>query len=939
MENVILFALLGLGAGALIASIALGVVLIYRGSGVINVAVGAIAMTGAYVFWSFRTGYFGFTLSSAPAFVLTLACMAVLGLVIELTIFRPLRNTAPLAKLAASLGLLLVLQAGAIVVFGDEPKSAPYLSNRLSAETVTIFDRVVPIDRFVLAGIVVVVAATLAALYRWTPFGLSTRAASENEVSAMLAGLSPSRLAVLNTMLASVVAGGLGVLVAPLITLDALTLALLVVPALGAALLARFTSFFIACFAGLAMGAMQWLIVYWSSQSWFPTDKGGAPLRGVYELFVFLVIVLALFLRGASLPGRGELVEKRLPAVPVPERLFRWSVIGAVVGAACLIGFPYDFRQALINSLLGIIICLSLVVIIGFVGQISVVQLALAGVAGFTMSHLTTDVGGIWAEFPISLLIGACAATIVGLIVGFSALRVRGVSLAVVTLAAAVALEQFGFLNSRWGGGPRGSPVTQPELGGLNLSPDASFRGLDDNLPSPVFGFLVLAFTILLALLVANVRRSSLGQRMLAVRSNERSAAAAGINVRNTKLAGFGIASFVAGMAGALYAYNFGSVSASRFGALAALGLIAFTYFGGITMVSGAIIAGVGAAEALFPHAFREWFGLSGTWALLVGGFALIITLIVNPEGIAGTGWKKQQQKKKRRAAEAAADERARGVLVPPAPRRGEVPPGRTRKEAGAVVLSATGISVSFGGLRALDEVDLTVAEGQLVGLIGPNGAGKTTFIDAISGFVPYRGRVELDGKELDGLQAHRRAEHGLARTWQSIELFDDLSVRENLAVASYHPSALATVKETLSRPVTTTEAADAALELLGLEPMADAMPEDLSQGQRKLVGIGRALAAEPRLLCLDEPAAGLDTREGKELAKHLRAVVDAGTPMLLIDHDMGLVLGISDYVVVLEFGRVIAAGPPEVVRRDLQVIEAYLGSAAAELEPVVDAS
>jgi branched-chain amino acid transport system permease protein len=936
MQNVILFALLGLGAGALIASIALGVVLIYRGSGVINVAVGAIAMTGAYFFWSFKTGYFGFTLSSAPAYVLTLVCMAVLGLVIELTIFRPLRNTAPLAKLAASLGLLLILQAGAIVVFGDEPKSAPYLSNRLSAETVTIFDRVVPIDRFVLAGIVIVVAAALAALYRWTPFGLSTRAASENEVSAMLAGLSPSRLAVLNTMLACVVAGGLGVLVAPLITLDALTLALLVVPALGAALLAGFTSFFIACFAGLAMGAIQWLIVYWSSQSWFPTDEGGAPLRGVYELFVFLVIVLALFLRGASLPGRGELVEKRLPAVPVPERLVRWSVIGAAVCAACLVVFPYLWRQALINSLLGIIICLSLVVIIGFVGQISVVQLALAGVAGFTMSHLTTDVGGIWAEFPISLLIGACTATIVGLVVGFSALRVRGVSLAVVTLAAAVALEQFGFLNSRWGGGPRGSPVEQPTLGGINLAPDAGFRGLDDKLPSPVFGFLVLAFTILMALLVANVRRSSLGQRMLAVRSNERSAAAAGINVRNTKLAGFAIASFVAGMAGALYAYNFGSVSASRFGALAALGLIAFTYFGGITMVSGAILAGVGAAEALFPTAFREWFHLSGTWALLVGGFALIITLIINPEGIAGTGWKKQQQKKKRRAAEAAAEGRARLEPAPRAPREA-VQPRRERKKPGPIVLQATGISVSFGGLRALDDVDLAVAEGQLVGLIGPNGAGKTTFIDAISGFVPYRGKVELDGKGLDRLQAHRRAERGLARTWQSIELFDDLSVRENLAVASYHPSTFATVKETLSRPVTSTKAAEEALELLGLAQMANAMPDELTQGQRKLVGIGRALAAEPRLLCLDEPAAGLDAREGEELGRRLREVVDAGTPILLVDHDMGLVLGISDYVVVLEFGRVIAQGAPDAVRRDPQVIEAYLGAAAAELEAAAE--
>ena len=933
MRDVLLFAALGLGAGALIASIALGVVLIYRGSGVINVATGAIAMLAAYIFWALRTDYLGFQLSTAPAFVVTLACMAAFGVLIELTIFRPLRNTAPLAKLAASLGLLLVLESGMIVIFGNSLKSAPSV---LPSDTVSIFDRVVPVDRFLLAGIVVVVAAVLAALFRWTPFGLSTRAASENEASAMLAGLSPSRLAVANTVLASVVAGGLGVLVAPLIALDAQTLAFQVVPALAAALLAGFTSFFIACFAGLAIGVMQALLVYWGTQSWFPSDEGGAPIRGLPELFVFLVIVLALFLRGASLPGRGELVERRLPAVPRPERLLRPTAIAAVVGVACLIAFPFDFRQSLINSLLGVVICLSLVVIVGFVGQISVVQLALAGVAGFTMSHLTTDVGGIWAEFPISLLIGAATATVVGLLIAVSALRVRGVSLVVVTLAAAVALEQFGFLNERWGGGSTGSPITPPKLGGLDLSPQASFRGLDDKIPSPVFGFLVLAATLALCMLVANVRRASLGQRMLAVRSNERAAAAAGINVRNTKLAGFGIAAFIAGMAGALYAYNFGSVSYSRFGALTALGLIAFAYFGGITMVSGAVLAGVGATEGLFPHAFDRWLGLSGNWALLIGGFALIVTLLVNPEGIAGTGYKKKQQKKRRLAAAAAADARS----AAPAPPQPVVErPSRTPRQTGAVVLATTGISVSFGGLRALDEVELTVSEGQLVGLIGPNGAGKTTFIDAISGFVPYEGRVELDGRQLDGLAAHARAHRGLARTWQSLELFDDLSVRENLAVASYRPSAWSTAIETLSRPVGSTEAADAALALLGLEAMADAMPEDLPQGQRKLVGIARALAAEPRLLCLDEPAAGLDTRESEELARHLREVVDAGTPMLLVDHDMGLVLGISDYVVVLEFGQVIAHGPPDVVRRDPRVISAYLGGAAAELEPVIDAS
>ena len=248
-------------------------------------------------------------------------------------------------------------------------------------------------------------------------------------------------------------------------------------------------------------------------------------------------------------------------------------------------------------------------------------------------------------------------------------------------------------------------------------------------------------------------------------------------------------------------------------------------------------------------------------------------------------------------------------------------------------VLAARGISVSFGGLRALDDVDLEVGEGQLVGLIGPNGAGKTTFIDAISGFVPYRGTVELDGEALSGLRAHVRARRGLARTWQSIELFDDLTVGENLAVASYRPSTWSTVKEVLSRPVASTDAVEEALSLLGLEAQVNEMPADLTQGQRKLVGVARTLAAQPRLLCLDEPAAGLDTHESEELGRRLMEVALAGLALLLVDHFMGLVLSISDYVVVLEFGKVIAEGTPEHVRRDPRVVAAYLGSAAGEVE------
>ena len=249
-------------------------------------------------------------------------------------------------------------------------------------------------------------------------------------------------------------------------------------------------------------------------------------------------------------------------------------------------------------------------------------------------------------------------------------------------------------------------------------------------------------------------------------------------------------------------------------------------------------------------------------------------------------------------------------------------------------VLNAAGVSVSFGGVHAVVDVDLEVAPGRLVGLIGPNGAGKTTFIDAITGFVRSRGRVELDGRDITRLPPHARARLGLARTWQSIELFEDLSVRENLHVASHRPGVLRTVKETVSTAGPGSEELARVLDVFELGPIIDELPTELSQGQRKLVGIARALAGKPRVVCLDEPAAGLDTNESEELGRQLRGLADAGQSMLLIDHDMGLVLGICDEVVVLEFGEVIARGAPDAVRRDPRVIAAYLGrTAASELE------
>jgi branched-chain amino acid transport system permease protein len=355
-----------------------------------------------------------------------------------------------------------------------------------------------------------------------------------------------------------------------------------------------------------------------------------------------------------------------MPLAPRPEHLTRFSVIGLVAGVVLLIILPYEFRQAMVNSMLGAMICLSLIVVVGFVGQISVVQVGLAGVTGYAMSHMLTSVGGVWADFPIAPLVGIGCALIVGFITAVASLRVRGVSLAVVTLAGMYAIENFGFGNAAWGQQNSGSPVNPLHIFGLNLSPTAGFRGVDGKVPSPVFGFVVLAVLILLCLLVAAIRRATIGQKMLAVRSNERAAAAAGIDVRRVKLTAFMVSALIAGICGALYAYNFQTVSSDLFGTVNSLVIIAYAYFGGITMITGALFAGLGATQGLIPQAFDTWWGLSGNWALLIGAIGLLVTLVGNPDGVAGTAYWKRRTKAKQRALAAAASGAAPVVDVPP---------------------------------------------------------------------------------------------------------------------------------------------------------------------------------------------------------------------------------------------------------------------------------
>ena len=584
---------------------------------------------------------------------------------------------------------------------------------------------------------------------------------------------------------------------------------------------------------------VQSLLYYASTQSWFPTDKGAA-LPGISALLTFILIVIALYVRGSSLPTRGELIEQRLPAVPRPERLASPAVLCAVVGVVALVVLPYDYRNALIISMAAMTICLSYVVITGFIGQVSLMQVALAGASGFVVSHLFKDAD---IGFPLAAIAGIVAATVLGFVAGASALRVRGVSLAVVTLAAAVAIEQFGFANSTWGGGghrlagarARSWPASTSGRGPRSAASTATCRARSSasscsrrhrcwacSSPTCAAAAWASACSPCAPTSAPPPRRASTCATRSSppTRSRRSSPASAGRSTR----------------------YSLGSVSAERFGILIALGFVAFAYVGGITMVSGAVFGGLIATSGLIPHIFEAELGISGTWTLLVAGVTLILNLILFPDGVAGSRY---QKKKQAAAAKAGA---AAGASVPSASAM-----AGSGERAMTAALSAQGVSVSFGGVHALVDVELEVPEGSLVGLIGPNGAGKTTFIDAITGFVRSRGPRAAHGRELSRLTPHERARGGLARTWQASELFDDLTVGENLAVATAARRAGPRSARSCGRPRRRRRGARRAR---ARRPRGrrDKLPDELSQGQRKLVGVARALAAAPRVVCLDEP-------------------------------------------------------------------------------------
>ncbi|MFJ9626344.1 ATP-binding cassette domain-containing protein [Streptomyces sp. NPDC101175] len=922
MSQYVVFLLLGLGSGAVFGALALALVLTYRGSGVVNFATGAIALYSAYTYAFLRQGQLlvplpglpkkvglGGPLGLFPAVVISLVCAALLGVVLYGLVFRPLRTAPPVAKAVASIGVMLVIQAVLAAAVGTGAVSVKAI---LPNDPVSWGGSLIPGDRLWFAAVIVLLTVVLALVFRLTRFGLAARAVAESERGALVSGLSPERIAVANWALSSAIAGLSGILIAPIVPLVPVSYTLFIVPALAAALVGNFTALIPAVGAGLVIGMLQSEVQFLQGKwSWLPQT-------GLAQLVPLAVILAYLVVRGRPLPTRGSLVQQALGRAPRPDRVLVPAVVSTALGVVVLLATHGSIRAAVITSLTLAVISLSLVVVTGFAGQISLAQLTLAGVGAFSLSKLSAGWG---IPFPLAPLLAALVAMVIGVVIGLPALRIRGLPAAVVTVALAVALEAFWFRNPDLNGGLGGSKIPSPHLFGLDLG-----IGSGEDYPRLPFALLCLLVLSLVGLGVAGLRRSRLGAAMLAVRANERSAAAAGIDVARTKIVAFAIGAFVAGLGGALLGYQQTVADAEMFTAIGGLGLFATAYLAGVTALSGGLVAGVMGAGGLLPVLLDRALSL-GEWYDVIMGIGLVLTVITNPEGVVGPAHELAARLRRARrpatgdTADSSDDQDADALTASGPAARPPVP------EPGEVVLSVREVGVRYGGVVAVDSVSFEVRSGEIVGVIGPNGAGKTTLLDAVSGYHRSTGTVEFDGRDISSLKPHQRGRAGLGRTFQGIELYEDLSVEENVLVGE----AAARHGGDHVGAVQGPELRNRLFETLHLSRFRDQPARELSQGRRQLVSIARALAGRPRLLLLDEPAAGLDSSESRWLGDRLRAVRADGVTVLLIDHDMGLVLDVCDRIVVLDIGKVIADGTPAEIKADPRVATAYLGAAQGD--------